>query len=236
MTQIDYQLREPELPRLGLIVLRVDETIEEDFRHQFAPDTARLHVTRVQSGDSLTPDTIADMGRQLTNAASLLPSCQFEVIGYACTSGTAQIGAEAVRDIVKSATQTAHVTNPLSAVIAYLNHNNIRRIGLVSPYTDVVSEPLKAALTDAGITIEASLSFGEEVEARVARIDPVSTAEAARALVKENNVDGIFLSCTNLQTRTILEGLSAELGIPVFGSNSVLAWHMRHLAGLNPAD
>ena len=44
---------EPSLdtrPCLGLIVLQVDETIEDDARRLFAPADARLHVTRVPSG------------------------------------------------------------------------------------------------------------------------------------------------------------------------------------------
>ena len=59
---------------LGLIVLRVDETIEDDFRSMFSRDDAKLHVTRVMSGDHLTPETIAAMEAGLTTSAGLLPS------------------------------------------------------------------------------------------------------------------------------------------------------------------
>jgi maleate isomerase len=79
------------------------------------------------------------------------------------------------------------------------------------------------------------LSFGEEVEARVARIDPRSTAEAARALAWRGGMDALFLSCTNLRTYDILPALQAELGLPVLSSNQALAWHMARLAGI-PCD
>ena len=77
------------------------------------------------------------------------------------------------------------------------------------------------------------LSFGEQVESRVARIDPHSIAEAAHALAGDGNMDAVFLSCTNLRTYGILPQLQAQLGLPVLSSNQVLAWHMMRLAGVS---
>jgi len=46
---------------LGLIVLRADETLEQDFRRLFASGDTALYITRIPSGDELTTDTIAAM-------------------------------------------------------------------------------------------------------------------------------------------------------------------------------
>ena len=234
MSKVGYHIKPTSVPRLGLIVLRVDETIEGDFRHYILAEAARLHTTRVQSGDLLTPGSIHAMGDELTQAAALLPSVKFDVIGYACTSATAQIGASHVKDKVRSGAETKYVTDPLSAAVAYIKAKGLERIGMISPYTDIVAEPLKQAFDQSGINIAASLTFGEDVEARVAHIDPASTADAARSLAQDTSLDGIFLSCTNLQTRTILSDLTRELGRPVFSSNQVLAWHMAELAEMHP--
>lgn len=231
MSDFPYDLTPSTLPAMGLIVLRVDETIEQDFRRAITPDAARLHVTRVQSGDDLTPDSIAAMEAQLTAAASLLPPAGFDVVGYACTSGTAQIGADRVGDLVRAGVQTRHVTNPLTAALAAFADRGVARVGIVSPYVASVAAPLRTAFMDAGIEVTGTVSFGEEVEARVARIDPTSIANAARALAERSPMDAVFLSCTNLRTFDILPVLEAELGMPVFSSNQVLAWHMAQLAG-----
>ena len=74
MNSFPYALQEDKRPRLGLIVLQVDETIEQDFRCLLAPDAVRLHVSRVPSGAELTPNTIASMNATLPAAAALLPS------------------------------------------------------------------------------------------------------------------------------------------------------------------
>ncbi len=237
MRSFPCQLTEPTIPRLGLIVLQVDETIEEDFRRLIPPDRARLHVTRVPSGAELTPDSIATMQSTLPAAAGLLPpAAAFDVIGYGCTSGTTLIGADRVRDLVQGSAQTRQVTEPLTAALAAIRALGLQRIGIVSPYIPSVAEPIRAAFEAQGIIVPDTLSFGEEVEARVARIDPASIREAAVALAQRAAIDGVFLSCTNLRTLDIIAGLEAELGLPVLSSNQVLAWHMAQLSGTSLAE
>jgi maleate isomerase len=233
MTAFPYDLQDDSLPRLGLIVLQVDETIEQDFRHLFAPDSVKLHISRIPSGAELTPDSIAQMETALPTAAGLLPP-GLDVVGYACTSGTTLIGAGRVRDLVMGAAQTHAATDPLTAALAKCRVLGLTRIGIVSPYIASVATPIRAAFESAGITVPATLSFGEEVEAKVARIAPASIANAARALARQAELDGIFLSCTNLRTRDILAPLSVELGLPVLSSNQCLGWHMASLCGMPP--
>ena len=233
MTSVPYALSESPLPRLGLIVLQVDETIEEDFRRLVPPDMARLHVTRVPSGADLTPATIAAMADQLPAAAALLPpAADLDVVGYACTSGTTLIGAERVTTLVRGSTRTRHVTNPLTAACAAMQYLGLQRIALVSPYIASVADPIRHAFEARGIAVPETLSFGEQVEARVARIDPASVAQAALDLGRRPGVDGVFLSCTNLRTLGIIPEVEVTLGKPVLSSNRVLAWHMARLAGL----
>ena len=95
-----------------------------------------------------------------------------------------------------------------------------------------VAAPIQSAFEAAGITVPDTLSFDESTEARVARIDPASTKAAATALAARTPLDGLFLSCTNLQTLPILGALQDTLGIPVLSSNAALAWHMTQLAGI----
>lgn len=235
MTAFPYRLEDSALPRLGLIVLQVDETIEQDFRQLFAPGAARLHISRVPSGADLTPDTIATMARALPDAARLLPG-PLDVVGYGCTSGTALIGAQRVAGLVRGTVQARAVTDPLTAALAQCRARGLARIGIVSPYIASVAQPIRAAFEAGGIGVADALSFGEEVEARVARIAPGSIAEAARHIAGRNTLDGIFLSCTNLQTLQILRPLSQELGLPVLSSNQCLAWHMAKLTGIPAPD
>lgn len=233
MTKVPYETSEPDLPALGLIALRVDETLEPEFHRMIPPDTARLYVSRVQSGDTLSPESIAHMAGNLATSAALLPSGgPLSVVGYACTSGTALIGEDRVTDVVRQNSTAQHVTNPLTAAVAQMKALGVGSIGVVSPYVDSVSGPLCDAFTERGITVSQRLSFGEEIEAQVARITPASIAQAALHIAQEGGCDAIFLSCTNLRTLDILQPMMLDLNMPVLSSNHALAWHMKLLAGL----
>ena len=236
MERFPYELTGPIGSRatLGLIVLQVDETLEQDMRRLLPGGDVACHVTRIPSGDELTPDTIATMERTLPAAAALLPpAARFDVIGYGCTSGTTLIGVDRVADLVRQSAATTHVTDPLSAALAALERLGTQSLAIVSPYVESVSAPVRQAFEARGHRVDATVSFGEEVEARVARIDPASIRAAALSVAAD--AEAVFLSCTNLRTLDIIADLEAELDKPVLSSNQVLAWHMAQLAGISEA-
>jgi len=233
MSGFPYRLSGPigTKATLGLIVLQVDETIEHDFRRLFADPGVALYTSRIPSGAELTPDTIAAMESELPRAVSLLPpAVAFDAIGYACTSGTTLIGAARVAELVHGAARTRSVTDPMTAALAAMRTLGVGSPAIVSPYIDAVAGPIRAAFEAAGLRVPASLSFGEEVEARVARIDPASIREAALEVGKAAEADAVFLSCTNLRTLDIIDGLEDALGKPVISSNQALGWQMARLA------
>ena len=234
---LSYRLADPigTAATLGLIVLQSDETLEAEFRQIFPQSDVATYVSRVPSAAEVTADTLAQMEAELPRAAGLLPpSVEFDVVGYGCTSGATVIGPEAVHGLVRGVVFTRAVTEPLSAVCAAIAALGVRRIGVVSPYIAEVSAPLIAALEASGVSVTASVSFDEMQEARVARIDPGSSLEAGLEVGARDDVEAVFLSCTNLRTVGMLDELEARLGKPAISSNQALAWHMAQLAGVKP--
>ena len=218
---------------LGLIVLQADETIEQELRRLIFDPEVSLYVSRVPSGLKVTRETLTEMDGTLTSAAALFPrAVRFDAVGYGCTSGASVIGGGKVADLIREGCETAHVTDPLSAVVAQCRDKGLSRLALLSPYVEDVNEGLRKALAEEGIETPVFGSFGVAEEARVARISPNSVWAAATKLADRANVDGMFLSCTNLRTADVLAGLTQELEFPVMSSNRALAWHMCRLAGL----
>jgi len=219
-------------PQIGLVVLQEDETIEPDFR-RLLPDGVELLTTRVPSGTEVTPETLAAMERYLGGAVALLPgAARFAALAYGCTSGSAQIGPATVNGILASCATTRHVTNPVTALIAACQALGVRRIALLSPYMESVSDQLRRVLAQAGIDTPVFGTFDVAEEARVVRIAPDAIAGAATALLAQGGAEALFLSCTNLRTLPLIATLEARLGLPVLSSNQVLAWHMCRLAGM----
>ncbi|MEQ6250278.1 Asp/Glu racemase [Sulfitobacter sp. HNIBRBA3233] len=211
---------------LGLLVLQVDETVEMDMRRML-PAEQPFYVSRVPSGDEVTPETLRKMKGALTAAAQLLPQAeQYAAVGYACTSATGEIGAQAVASMVRAGVATARVTDPLTALRAACAALGVRRLALLSPYIAPVSDKLRAALAAGGIETPLFGSFEEPVERNVVRISETSIESAAVDLVGSGGVDALFLSCTNLRTLPVIDRIEARTGLPCLSSNQVLAWHM----------
>lgn len=230
-TPLSYTTEDLTETRLGLIVLQSDETIEGDFRRLLPDRDVALMVSRVASGAEVSSDSLAEMAERLTQSASLFPDgVEFAAMGYGCTSASAEIGADRVAELICAGAKTPHVTNPLSALIAACHANGVRRLAFLSPYVEQVSAKLRDALNAAGIETPVFGSFDEPSEAAVVRITPDSLIHATDTLVGGADVDAVFLSCTNLRTLDVLDVLERRLGLPVWSSNLVLAWHMMTLA------
>jgi maleate isomerase len=218
---------------LGLIVLQSDETIEDDFRRMLPGEGVALYATRIASAQEVSRETLANMEGEMTGAAQLLPRpVRFDAVGYGCTSGTSVIGAARVAELVGAGCDTAAVTEPVSALIAACRALGLRRLAFLSPYVAAVSEGLRGVLAQSGVETPVFGSFNEDIETRVARIDTASLCRAAQALVTGRDVDGLFLSCTNLRTLDAIPQIEAATGLPVLSSNQVLAWHMLRRAGV----
>ena len=223
---------DPVADAMGLIVLQSDETIEQDFRRILGADPL-LYVSRVPCATQVSRDTLQEMAQTLPAAAALFAQpTQFSVVGYGCTSGTAQIGADQIARLVREGCTTPEVTQPVSGLIAACAALGVKRLGFLSPYIAEVSAHLVSVLEANGIACPVFGSFDEACETVVAHISPQSTYEAALSLAAQGGIDALFLSCTNLRTLDVIERLEAETGLPVLSSNQVLAWHMAQLAGI----
>lgn len=228
---LPYTLTPEDRQKIGLIVLQSDETIEVEMRRMFPLDVDLL-ISRVPSGTAVTSDSLQQMAAVLTDAARLFPQgAEFSVIGYGCTSGTAQIGAGKIAALIRAGAMAQDVTEPVTALVASCNALGVSRIGLISPYVAEVSEGLRTVLSQNGITVTAFASFDEPQEKNVARIASSSITDAATELCREQEFDALFLSCTNLRTLDLIDPLEATTGLPILSSNQVLAWHMMKQAG-----
>lgn len=220
---------------LGLIVLQADETIEPEMAQITACDGVSLYHSRIQMAPEVTAETLARMQAEIPGSTRLLPDIEFDVIGYACTSGATVIGPANVARAVQSARPGAKVTDPVSATIAALRHLGAQRIGFVTPYVAEVSAAMRGLLEGEGFEIAGFASFEEGDDRVVARIAPDSILQAVKAVHAQADCDAIFVSCTNLRVLGIVAEAEAAIGCPVISSNIALGWHMLRLAGVETA-
>lgn len=217
---------------IGMIVLQTDETLEPEFKSYFSSFPSSMYISRIPNQTSVTPDTLSEMEIALPTAAGLLPSARsFSVVGYGCTSASAVIGSDKIEELVRRNCDAKAVTNPLRAAIAFAQDKGLKQLALLSPYIEEVNEPLRQVFRDNGITTDTFGTYCESDDAQVARIKPRSVIDAAIALGGGEDIEGVFISCTNLRTLEAIPEIEKSLNKPVFSSNYALAWHMKKLAG-----
>ena len=101
-------------PRIGLIALSTDFTIEQDYRnicHQLPVD---IFVNRIPFENPLNHENYLKMAKHIPEvSAQILPNQKIDVIAYGCTSGTIAIGAEKITAQIHKAKPDCLVTSLL---------------------------------------------------------------------------------------------------------------------------
>ena len=161
MIRLTYELDPEEMPEpIGLIVLQADETLEVEFKSEFAEVRNPMYVSRIPSAPIVSNETLKHMENDLASAAALLPDARrYAAVAYGCTSASSVIGSDRIEGLIKSACDTTHVTNPLKAACVCAKELGVHRFALSSPYVEDVNTPLRAAFSKAGISTDVFGSF-----------------------------------------------------------------------------
>ncbi len=216
----------------GLILLETDETLPIEALRCFSTPGLGLFQTRIHMDAEVTPTSLAAMAARIPEAAALLPAgAPLAAVGYACTSGATVIGSDRIEAMVQNRHPGAAVSDPIRAASAALSALGVKKLGFLTPYIESVSAAMRALLERQGFSIAAFGSFEQVEDPKVARIAPASIVEALVKLGQDQDVEALFVSCTNLQTFGIIEEAERQLGKPVVTSNQALCWHLLRLAG-----
>ena len=207
---------------LGLIVLATDHTIEHEWRAMLTGiDGVACYESRLWNSASITPETLAEMERDIAYATKLIrPGERIDVVAFACTSGAMVIGDDKVAARVHEERPGTPCTNPIAAAVAGLKALDARRVALLTPYVDRINRMMRDYIVKRGLDVPVMGSFNHENDNEVARIDAASVEAAVLELGRHPSVDAVFVSCTSLRLVEQVEALESKLGKPVTSSKS----------------
>ena len=220
---------------IGLIVLATDYTIEYEWRQLFNHvDGVALYQSRIYNENNVTPETLRAMAPRITDCANVItPDTGVDVIAYGCTSASMAIGEEKVFENIKAAKPDSKCTTPITAAFAAFDAFKAKRIGVLTPYTAEVNKIVAEYIGARGYQVPVFGSFNEGKDTNVARITPASIESAVHELIKQAEVDAVFVSCTSVRLMEACAELEKSLGIPLTSSNHAMAWHALRLAGID---
>jgi maleate isomerase len=211
-------------PKVGLIALSTDQTIENDFNKICNNLPLDIFVNRIHNQNPLTKENLLKMQDDLELVANrILPDEKINTIAYGCTSGTIAIGEAKVRDKILLAKPGCYVTTPVSSAVKAFKIMNINKIALFTPYPDAVNKTILEYFSQKNIEVLSFASLNLNLDSEIANVDPDYILEISSKL-EMKSVDALFISCTALPVLNILNKLENKLKKLVLSSNQTLIW------------
>jgi maleate isomerase len=226
-----------QVRRLGLLVPSSDAVTEMDFQ-RFLPPGVSFHTARLYHNDA-TPrgaPTLDELVAASEPAARTFLQVDPELIVFACTSGSFYKGYGWDREIaerLKAATGVPAVATT-TAVVEALHALGLRRVFMVTPYTEEINRIEVQFLKDSGVEVVEYTPFHCPKSRDIANIAPSQVIE--RVLVHRDVIgrcDGVLISCTGLRGMEVAGRLETELGVPVATSNAATIWAVLHRLGVD---
>lgn len=217
--------------RAGVIVPGQNTVAEADLRALSPPGVALLTTRLALPGER--PEQLRAMGEAAVSAASLLASAGPDVIVFHCTAASTvdPAAGERIPEAITRATGLPALSTA-QALVAALRALHVRRLVMLTPYSASTNAAERRFLEHHGF--ELLDEEGLDLTARGIPMDtvPPQTWFERLAAMRRPDADGYLLSCTNIRALPAIASLERELGAPVVGSNTAMAWHLLRHAGL----
>jgi len=211
-------------PKVGLLALTTDLTIEKDFNSICSKLPVDVFVNRIHNENPLTEENLLKMRDQIEGVTEkILPGEKINTIAYGCTSGTIAIGEDSVKEKVQLAKPDCYVTTPITSAIKAFKLMNIKKIAVFTPYPESVNKTIYEYFSKKNIDVISFGTFNLDLDADFANIDPKYLSEILIKL-DTSGADALFISCTALPALEILDEVEKKISKPVFSSNQTLIW------------
>jgi maleate isomerase len=171
---------------------------------------------------------------EILRAAELLADAKVDVIAWNGTSAS-WLGFdrdERLCQRITAATGIAACTSVL-AFREIFERTGVKRIGLVTPYTDDVQAKIVTNWKSAEIICSAERHTGLRDNFSFAEVSEHTISEMIRSVEREG-CEAVAIVCTNMRGAPLAQALEAKLGIPIYDSIATAVWKSLLLIGADP--
>ena len=234
---IEPKFKKKTNPKVGLLALSTDLTIENDFQSICQKLPFDLFVNRIHNENPLTKSNLLKMYDQIESVTEkILPGQKINTVAYACTSGTIAIGEDKVKEKVQLAKPDCYVTNPITSAIKAFEVLNIKKIALFTPYPESVNKTVLEYFSKKNINITSFSTFNIDLDEDIAKVDPKYLSETLTK-VDISEADALFISCTALPALEIIDEVEKKINKIVLSSNQTLIWDtLRSIGYKSPVE
>ena len=233
--QIDLTplIKKTKNPRIGVVTLSTDFTIEQDYRKICHLLPVDIFVNRIPFINPLNYENYLKMADHISEVSGeILPGEKIDVIAYGCTSGTIAIGVERIKNEVNKSKPEALVTTPITAALKAFRKLNLNKIAVLTPYPKNVNSTVFNYLIQNNIDVDSFHSFNLNYDSEIAQVDSDNLLDNI-AKIDLQKVDGLFVSCTALKIVDILDQVEKKFSTTVVSSNQAIIWDSLKLANIH---
>ena len=232
-TYIKPQFKDNTNPRIGLVALSTDFSIERDFNSIFLNLPIDLFVNRLPFYNPLTDKNLIKMTEKLTEVTeNILPNQTLDAVAYGCTSGTIAAGIDKIINKIQLAKPNCKVTTPITSAVNALKHLSLKKISIFTPYPQPINEKVINYFKNEGFDVQSFASFNLESDLDIGKIDPNYLLEVLTKM-DTVNAEALFISCTALPALEIIQKLENKIKKIVLSSNQTLIWDSIRSVGYN---
>ena len=220
-------------PKIGLITLSTDLTMESDFYSIINNLPIDVFVNRIKNYNPLTKENLLKMYDQLESVTKdILPNEKINTIAYGCTSGTIAIGKEKIKEKIQIAKPGCYITTPITSAIKAINKMKIKKIAIFTPYPDSVNKTVFEYFSKEKIEVLSFSSFNLDSDLEIGKVDPNYLLEVLTKM-EISDAEGLFVSCTALPVLKIIDQVETKIKKTVLSSNQTLIWDSIRSVGYN---
>ncbi len=219
--------------RVGLIYTASSTIMESEF-YAMAPRGVSSHTARIFLG-KVTAEELAKTGERAVEATRLLATAPLDSIVFGCTSGSFIMGTgydQEIIDNLEAVSKGIPVTTTVTACTNGMNALGLKKIVIVTPYTDDINKKAETFFSELGFDILNIKGLSITTDHEMTRLSPEKIYHLAKSAWRDE-ADGLLISCTSLRTIEILGALETDLQKPVLSSNQASFWEVLRLAGVN---
>ena len=211
-------------PKVGLLALSTDLTIENDFQSICQKLPLDLFVNRIHNENPLTKENLMKMYGQITPVAEkILPGQKINTVAYGCTSGTIAVGYQSIYEKVNLVKPNTKVTTPITSAINALKTLKINKLSIFTPYTDEINQSVINYFKKENLDISELSYFDIASDLDIGKVDPQHVFDTLKKIDLTKS-DALFVSCTALPVLSVISELEKKIDKIVLSSNQTLIW------------
>jgi maleate cis-trans isomerase len=213
--------------KLGLMVPMNNTTMEGEML-AWLPAGSTCRTLRIPRGAGmLTTESVPAYVASAVTLAKDFAGGDYDRIAYGCTAAGFLSGPAADARLAKDLGQATGkpVVTTAQAMVRALQKSGAKNIAVVTPYLEPVNDSLVAFLENSGIKVHILKSFLARNTQELGSITEPQVDDLARKTMTDD-CDGMFIACSQLPTRNIVEPLQRDFGRPVWSSIQATAWQI----------